>query len=209
MRTNSLLRVRRSVEPGARTRSRYRGWSVTGVLAAIVIASSAFLALSGGGSTATAKYGRTPGWLPTPSLPVGRVVQASTARPWLAIEGDTVQVHLAAGQVMATVVGPQVPEEGAFSEPATSPCTFTVTFTAASGSVPLNPEAFSLLDEGGHLHRLSVSVQGGGAVPSAVAPGRTVTLLMSAVLPNRVRYVAVDAIRYPADGVLGLRRRNR
>lgn len=172
-------------EPGARARSRYRGLAVAGVLAAVVIASSVYLALSGGGkATAAGRYGGIPSWLPTPSLPVGRVVQASAAHPWLAIEGDTVQVHLAAGQVTTTAVGPQVPEEGEFPVPATSPCTFVVTFTAASGSVPLNPAAFTTLDEEGHLHRLAVSVQGGGGVPASVTPGHTVTLLMSAVLPT-------------------------
>jgi len=118
------------------------------------------------------------------ALPVGRVVQASAAHPWLAVEGDTVQVHLAAGKVMATAVGPRVPEEGKFPVPATTECTFTVTFTAASGSVPLNPGAFTALDEEGHLHRLSVSVQGGGPVPASVTSGHTVTLLMSATLPT-------------------------
>lgn len=202
MRVTAPPRVRRVSEarrkvgrPGARARSRYRGWSGLGVLAAVVVASTLYLALPGGGThpgrapsgsggAAAAKYGGIPTWLPTPTLPVGRVVQASAAHPWLAVEGDTVRVHLAAGQVTATAVGPQVPEEGKFPVPATSQCTFTVTLTAASGSVPLNPAAFTTQDEEGHLHRLSVSVQGGGPVPAVVAAGHTVTLLMSAVLPT-------------------------
>jgi hypothetical protein len=184
VRVTAPSRVRRVSEPGARARSRYRGWAVLGMLAAAVVASSVYLALPGGGKAAAVKYGGIPSWLPTPSQSVGRVVQASAAHPWLAIEGDSVRVHLAAGQVLATAVGPQVPEEGQFPVPATTPCTFMVTFTAASGSVPVNPAAFTALDEQGRLHRLSVRVQGGGAVPASVPPGHTVTLLMSAVLPT-------------------------
>ena len=36
--------------------------------------------------------------------------------------------------------------------PKTSPCSFTVTFTAASGAVPLSAQAFTILDELGRLH---------------------------------------------------------
>ena len=184
MRATTPSRVRRVSQPGARARSGYRGWAIIGVLAAAVIASVAYLALPGGGKAAAAKYGGIPSWLPAPSQSVGRIVQATAAHPWLAIEGDSVRVHLAAGQVLVTAVGPQVPEEGQFPVPATTPCTFTVTFTAASGSVPVNPAAFTALDEQGRLHRLSVRVRGGGAVPATVAPGHTVTLLMTVVLPT-------------------------
>jgi hypothetical protein len=135
-------------------------------------------------SASAAKYGGLPSWLPKSKLATGRVVQAGAAHPWLAIEGDAVSVHLTGGQVMATAVGPAVPEDGQFPVPATSPCSFTITFTRAAGSVPLRPAAFTILDELGGLHHPRVTARGGGPVPAVVAAGQTATLIVSAVLPT-------------------------
>jgi hypothetical protein len=173
---------------GARAAARPRLLLIA--LGALVIGVSVYVALPAhGGSAASASasasgYGGLPSWLPTASVPVGRVVRASAAHPWLAIEGDTVQVQLAVGQADVTTVGPQVPEEGQFPVPATTPCTFMVTFASASGSVPLAAGAFTITDEHGKLYHPSVGVQGGGAVPAVVAVGRPLTLVMNAVLPT-------------------------
>jgi len=131
-----------------------------------------------------ARYGGIPSWLPRPKVHVGRTVQASAAHPWLAIEGDTVAVHLARGRVLATAVGPAVPAEGQFPVPATTPCTLTLTFTSASGAVPLSSAAFTIVDESGHVHRLRLAGAGAARVPTRVTAGRTVTLTLSAVLPT-------------------------
>ena len=133
---------------------------------------------------APVRYGGIPSWLPKPKVEVGRVVVASAAHPWLAIQGDTVSIDLAHGRVVATAVGPLVPEEGKFPVPPTTPCTFTVTFTAASGAVPLAAGAFTVVDERGQLHRPLVTARGGGPVPAQVGPGRTVTLTVTGVLPT-------------------------
>jgi hypothetical protein len=138
-----------------------------------------------------ATYGGLPSWLPTAKVDVGRVVQASAAHPWRAIEGDAVSVRVGGGRVLATVVGPDVPEDGKFPVPATSPCTFTVTLSGLAGEVPLVPRAFTILDELGHLHRPQVTAAGGGAVPTEIRAGRTVTLTVRDVLPTgggRVRW---------------------
>jgi hypothetical protein len=135
-------------------------------------------------AAASQKYGGLPSWLPKSKIPTGRVVQASAAHPQLAIEGDSVVVHLASGSVTVTVVGPNVPEEGQFPVPATSPCAFTVTFAHASAAIVLKRAAFTVLDELGQLHYLKITAQGGGKAASQVTPGKTVTLIMSAVLPT-------------------------
>ena len=135
-------------------------------------------------SSPAAKYGGLPSWLPTPTVPVGRIVQASAAHPRLAIEGDTVSVDLSHGRVMATAVGPEVPEEGQFPVPATSPCSFTVTFARVSGVIPVKPAAFTILDELGQLHHPRVTAPGGGAPPGQINPGQTVTLVVQDVLPT-------------------------
>ncbi|MGA2012712.1 MAG: hypothetical protein ABSH51_19565 [Solirubrobacteraceae bacterium] len=130
------------------------------------------------------RYGAIPGWLPRPKVPVDRLVTAGVGHPWLAIEGDTVRVLLARGRAFVTAVGPQVPEEGRFPVPATSPCSFTVTFAQPRGAIPLSARAFTFLDEQGHIHHPTVTLAGGGRLPGRVAPGRPMTLTVNAVLPT-------------------------
>lgn len=180
-------RASRAAQPGSRGTLRYR-WlavlAVFGVLAVIAASAGIYLTRSAGAAPATARYGGLPGWLPRPALPVGRIVQASPARPWLAVEGDTVRVVLSRGQALATAVGPAVPEEGQFPVPATSPCTFTVTLAGVSGTIPLSPAAFTIRDELGQLHHPRVTAQDGGPAPARATPGKAVTLTIKAVLPT-------------------------
>jgi hypothetical protein len=131
-----------------------------------------------------AKYGGMPSWLPKATVRVGRTVTATPTHPQLAIEGDTVAVHLPGGRAMVTAVGPQVPEEGAYPVPATSPCRFAVTLAAMHGSVPIDSDAFSFLSEHGQLHTARVTLRGGGRAPSRVSAGHPVTVSLSAVLPT-------------------------
>ena len=135
-------------------------------------------------ATAHQRYGGLPSWLPKTRVSVGRLVHASAAHPWLAIEGDTVAVALAHGAVKVIAVGPTVPEDGQFPVPKTTRCRFDVTFTAASGVVPVRSHAFTILDELGALHHPHVSALDGGPVPGRVLPGQSVTLTLSAVLPT-------------------------
>jgi hypothetical protein len=135
-------------------------------------------------SSSTAKYGGLPSWLPKAKAPVERVLQASRAHPVFAIQGNTVSVHLAGERVLATAVGPTVPEDGRFPVPATTPCTFIVTFAAASGVIPLNATAFTFIDELGHVRHPRVTAIGGGALPRLLLPGRPVSLKVYDVLPT-------------------------
>jgi len=185
--TPDARRGSRALGPGSR-----RTFAIALASVAILVVAGVVLYLTRSGSsaprslfapspsTAAEKYGGLPSWLPKPKVGVGRIVHASAQHPWLAIEGDTVDVALASGTVQATVVGPAVPEEGTFPVPRTTPCSFTVTFTAASGAVPLSARAFTIVDELGALHHPRVS----GALPSRVLPGRRVSIALSAVLPT-------------------------
>ena len=132
----------------------------------------------------SAKYGGIPSWLPKAKVRVGRIVQASQAHPALAIQGDSVNVHLGQGRVIVTAVGPAVPEEGRFPVPATTPCRFTVSFAAGRGGMPISARSFTILDELGQLHRPRVALSGGGPLPTRLEPGHIVTLTVSAVLPT-------------------------
>ena len=151
---------------------------------AAAASAGAYLAGRGNSTPSADRYGQLPSWLPRAKVPVGRLVTATPAEPRLAVQGDTVAVHLPRGSVLATLVGPVVPEEGEFPVPATSRCTFTVTFTSATGVVPLGRKAFTIVDELGHVHDPVVTARGGGPVPARVLPGRTVTLIVTDVLPT-------------------------
>jgi len=132
----------------------------------------------------SAKYGGLPSWLPKAKTPVNRVVTASAAHPALAIQGDTVSVDLAGGRVLATAVGPETPEQGRFPVPASSPCTFIVTFAHASGAIPLSAKAFAFIDEHGHMRHPRVTAMGGGAPPRQILPGKPLSLKVYDVLPT-------------------------
>ncbi|HEY0936285.1 MAG TPA: hypothetical protein VGD91_21425 [Trebonia sp.] len=181
MKLASWRRGSRAFRPGSRTAIVL----LTAVVLAVVATVAAYRASARPASAAApaATYGGLPAWLPTPTVSVGRIVQASAAHPQLAIEGDTVSVDLVHGSASATAVGPDVPEEGQFPVPATTPCSFTVTFTRVSGTVPLKAAAFTILDELGQLHHPQVTVSG-GAPPQQVGPGQTVTLIVKDVLPT-------------------------
>jgi hypothetical protein len=166
--------------PGSR---RTRG-AVTVVVAIVVAIVITIVLSSGGDAKPTARYGGLPSWLPKPTAPTDHLVTATAAHPKLAVEGDTVRVVLAHGQADTTVVGPQVPEEGKFPVPATSPCSFTVTMTRVRGDVPLRASDFTILAEDSHLYHPRVSGLHGGPVPSVVKPGQTVMLSIKAVLPT-------------------------
>lgn len=176
-----------------------RGWSrafasgsgrvrllVAGAIILAVVGASIGWRLTRGGdqASAAARYGQLPSWLPKAKVGTGRVLQASSGHPRLAIQGDTVAVHLRGGAVLATTVGPAVPEDGQFPVPPTSPCTFTVTFRSAAGAIPVRAGSFTILDELGHLHHPRVTTMAGGALPARVGQGQTLALRVTDVLPT-------------------------
>jgi hypothetical protein len=154
------------------------------VVAVAVIAAVIVIVVSGGSAKPAARYGGLPTWLPRTAAPTDHLVTATSTHPKLAVEGDTVRVDLVHGQADTTIVGPQVPEEGKFPVPATSPCSFTVTLTRVSGHVPLRASDFTILAENSHLYHPRVSGPHGGPVPRVVKPGQTVMLTVKAVLPT-------------------------
>jgi hypothetical protein len=95
-----------------------------------------------------------------------------------------VLVKVAHGQAMATAVGPQVPEIGKVPVPATTPCTFLLTFAKVSGDVPLSASAFAIEDEDGNLVHPVVAAYGGGRLPATVPAGKTTSITIKDVLPT-------------------------
>jgi hypothetical protein len=197
MRASTSQTTRRAIGPGA---WRILFYSLGGFgLAAVITAGFATLrphaeSPSAAGAQAQtphtglapqdATYGSLPSWLPHSITPVGRVVQASAAHPWIGIGGDTIVVHIAGQSVDASMVGPQVPRQGVFPMPKTSPCTFIVSLTHASGSIPLNPSDFLIVDQRGRLHRTVVHAADGRAPMRSVSRGHTTTIRLDTVLPT-------------------------
>ncbi len=132
----------------------------------------------------SAKYGGLPSWLPKPKVRVRRALTATPAHPALSIQGETVAVDFPGGHVLATVVGPEVPEEGHFPVPAITPCTFILTLASASGTVPVRASDFTFVDDHGGVHHPQLSALRGGAVPSTVPAGKPVSLKLYDVLPT-------------------------
>lgn len=126
------------------------------------------------GSNAT--YGALPSWLPKATVPVGRVVTASAAHPWLAIEGDTVDVRLPHGTAAVTTVGPYNDPSGRFPLPALLRSTFVMTFAHVTGTVPISARDFVVIDEHGFRFDPVVRSSTGGAPPSAITPGAPVSI---------------------------------
>jgi hypothetical protein len=154
------------------------------IAALVCVAIAAIVLATHPTPTPAAAYGQIPSWLPKPKVVVGRIVRASRARPWVAIEGDSVSVILPRGHALVTAVGPVVPDEGTFPVPATTPCSFTVTLRGGAGAVPLSASAFTIVDELGAVHRPRVTTVRGGPLPELLAPGSTLMLTVSGVLPR-------------------------
>jgi len=175
-----------------------RAVSAAGVLAALLIVGVLVVLLltTGGGSTAgrrpqpgvastkVSSYGGLPAWLPKPKVHVGRVLHASVLHPALSIQGEAVSVDLASGRLLATAVGPEVPEEGRFPVPPVTPVTFLVTFASASKAIPLSPSAFTLIDEQGKVYHPKMTAFGGGAPPARITPGRPISVKLHDILPT-------------------------
>ena len=172
--------------PGSRGAGSRAAAAALGVAAVAVAGITTFVVTRPGPppGSAVQTYGGLPSWLPKPSVPVGRVVTASAAHPKLAIQGDTVRVLLTGAQVLATTVGPQVPEEGKFPVPEATRCTFTITFAKATGTFTLRAADFATVDERGQLHRLRLHLRGGGPLPAQVTAGQTVSVIMTGGLPT-------------------------
>jgi len=161
-----------------------RSRAVAVVLAVLVIGALAVTLTGRGSSTATsaARYGGLPSWLPRSPVAVGRVVTASAAHPALAIQGDTVSVQLAHGRVLATAVGPSVPQSGHFPVPPSTPAAFVLTFARTQGTVPFRASDVTIVDELGVLHHPQVTALGGGPPPALITPGRPVSVRLTSVL---------------------------
>jgi hypothetical protein len=134
-------------------------------------------------SSVSDSYGSLPTFLPSTTIEPDSVLTGSTTHPALTTEGDSVRVQLADGVVLATVDGPVVPGEGLpYQTPATT-CTWTVTLTGATRTLPIDLADFTSIDHLGAVYHATL-VPGQPAPPAQLQPGQTTTFELRAVMPT-------------------------
>jgi hypothetical protein len=125
-------------------------------------------------------YGTLPSWLPKATVRTGRVAASSASQPWVALEGDVVVVHIGRAHASTSIVGPRVPHEGQFPLPKTTPASFTMSLTDASGPMIVNTRRLVIFDERGLRHWPVVA----GPTVRVVRPGHPITMQLHAVIPS-------------------------
>ena len=123
-----------------------------------------------------------PSFIPRDTIAVNRIATATGSDPRLAIAGDSVVLDLASGHALATMNGPLYNNKYVGTNDPTVPAQFVLTFTNAHGTIPLAPDDFTILDQLGNNIVPKIRVQGGGALPKQLDPGRRLTLVMSTIL---------------------------
>lgn len=137
---------------------------------------------SSGTPTVQNTYGGLPSYLATIPSTTDEVLTGTTRHPALTSEGDTVRMRLADGAtLLATVTGPVVPGEGLPHQTETTTCTWTVTLSGASRTVPIDLADMTTIDQLGNVYRLN-PVQGQPAPPTSIAPGQRETFELRTVM---------------------------
>ena len=151
------------------------------VITAVLGLAFALAGCSSAPPQAEPSYGTLPTYLPSDTLHNDSVLDATLAKPAVTSQGDSVNVHLAAGSVTVTVTGPEVPGEGLPYDAPKSTCTWAVTVTGATADVPLTAAGFTSIDHLGAIYHPTL-VAGQPTPPSVLHPGATVTFELRATM---------------------------
>lgn len=147
-------------------------------------------------SQSTGRYGGLPAYLSNKqAAPANQVLSATAAHPAIAIQGNSVRLHLLRGSVLATAVGPDVPTRIQGTADQHTPASWDLTFANVAGTVPISSSLFTITDEQGMLLRPRVSVVGGGPVPKNAPAGRPLTLRLTTVVS-----IGDGKLRYAPEG---------
>jgi hypothetical protein len=161
-----------------------------GLVAAILAVAATSAGLAGCGTSHPARpaavratpLGSYPSFLPKDTLSQGTdsVLTGTAARPALTSQGDPVKVKTAGFSVLINVSGPQVPGEGLPFQANADTCTWTVTLSGATGTVPIKTADFTAIDDQGHVYK-PVFVKGQPRPPAELKPGQKVKFKLRAV----------------------------
>lgn len=174
-----------------------------GTVAALAVAvPMAVLALAGCAQTRIApvavahddKYGGLPSFLPKESIHPDSVLTGTAAKPALTTEGDSVEAKFSGGSARVSVVGPEVPGEGLPYQADATTCTWIVTITGTSGSIPVRASDFSSIDHLGAVYRPAF-VAGQPMPPTDLKPGQKATFELRADM-----MVGEGLMRWAPDG---------
>lgn len=185
---------------GAGHFARRRGVRPLATIAVVAAMTAAALSGCASAKAATAKpavedsYGGLPSFLPSDATQPDSVLIGTADRPALTVQGDSVKVNLGTATVLATVTGPEVPGEGLPYETPSTTCTWTVTLTDATADVPITISDFTTLDHLGAVYKTAL-VSGQPVPPRVLAPGKTVTFELRAVMT-----VGEGLMRWAPDG---------
>ena len=128
-------------------------------------------------------FGAYPSYLPrsTVNYHSDTVLTGTVQRPALTNEGDGVEVKTPDWSVLVTVSGPQVPGEGLPYQAPSTTCTWVVTMSGATGSVPVSTADFTSIDDLNHVYWPQF-VKGQPRPPTVLRPGMKVTFELRAAM---------------------------
>ena len=98
-------------------------------------------------------------------------------------QGDTVHVILDDASVQMQVSGPDVPGEGLPEVTPATTCTWTVTITGATSTIPLHIADFTTADHLGGIYHLTAGPNL-PTPPATIVPGQRVTFALRGVMPT-------------------------
>jgi hypothetical protein len=126
--------------------------------------------------------GSYPSFLPAGTLHQGtdRALTGTAQRPALTSQGDVIKVRTAGWSVLITVTGPQVPGEGLPFQASADTCTWVVTMSGATGTVPVKAADFSAIDDQNNVYQPNF-VAGQPKPPAVLKPGQKLTFELRAV----------------------------
>jgi hypothetical protein len=134
-------------------------------------------------ASADTAYGTMPSFLPPMSNRPDAMLTGSPGRPAVTSEGDVVAARVGAASVQVEVDGPVVPGEGLPEVTPATTCTWKVTFSHATTTVPILVRGFSTVDEQGHHYRPGL-VTGQPRPPATIHPGQRISFPLRAVMPT-------------------------
>jgi hypothetical protein len=161
---------------GAGPRARRRSALAAAVVALLFVGGCASSAKKAGNT-----YGTLPSFLPKASIQPDSVLTGTAARPALTTEGDGVRVHTSTGSMLMTVSGPEVPGEGLPYQTDATTCTWTITLSDATATMPIEVADFSTIDHLGVIYH-PTPVAGQPATPTEIGPGQKVSFELRAVM---------------------------
>jgi hypothetical protein len=163
----------------------------TAILAVAVVTAVAGCGSSGSSGSGARKpaaagsatpLGSYPSFLPKSTLhqPTDSVLTGTAQRPALANEGDAVWVKTPGFSVLATVTGPEVPGEGLPFQAGADTCTWVVTLSGATRSVPISAADFTAIDDQNNVYKPAL-VPGRPKPPTVLKPGQKISFELRAV----------------------------